>query len=93
MKGKDFTMPTSIGSLSNVAVMVVLIAMFAIVLVVARQALKEMTLFGDTGSWVVAFCAAVLSAIGLLHCYLFKSCFPAQIYQAGILLSCCRVTL
>ena len=27
------------------------------------------------------------------HCYLSESCFLAQIYQAGILLSCCRVAL
>jgi hypothetical protein len=60
-------MGTSIGSLPDAAVMIVSITMFAIVLVVAHRALKEMPLFGDGGSWVIAFCTAVLSVIGLLR--------------------------
>lgn len=60
-------MATSIGSLSDAAVTVVLIAMFIIVLVVAHRALKEMSLFGDTGSWVLAFCTAALSVLGLVR--------------------------
>jgi acetoin utilization protein AcuB len=31
--------------------------------------------------------------IFVLHCYLSESCLLAQIHQAGILLSCCRVAL
>lgn len=66
-KARDFVMGMSIGSLSDAAVVVVLIAMFAIVLIVAHRALKEMPLFGDGGSWIVAFCTAALSVLGLLR--------------------------
>ena len=60
-------MGTSISSLSDAVVTVVLIAMFVIVFVVARKALKEVPLFGDAGSWPVAFCTAVLAVMGLLR--------------------------
>jgi amino acid transporter len=66
-KERDFAMGTSIGSLPDAAVMIVLITIFAIVLVVAHRALKEMPLFGDGGSWIVAFCTAALSVLGLLR--------------------------
>jgi hypothetical protein len=60
-------MGTSISSPLDTLVTVVLIAMFVIVFVVARGALKEMPLFGDVGSWPVAFCTAVLAVMGLLR--------------------------
>jgi hypothetical protein len=60
-------METSIGSLSDAVVTIILTAMFAIVLFVARRALKEVPLFGDGGSWVVALCIAALSVLGLLR--------------------------
>jgi len=60
-------MATSVSSLSDAAVTIVLIAMFVIVLVVARRALKETPLFGNGSSWVVAFCTAALSVLGLLR--------------------------
>lgn len=60
-------MGTSISSPLDAVVTVVLIAMFVIVFVVARGALKEIPLFGDTGSWPVAFCTAVLAVLGLLR--------------------------
>ena len=60
-------MVTAIGSLSDAATAVVLIAMFVIVFVVARGALKEVPLFGGAGSWPVAFCTAALSVLGLLR--------------------------
>ncbi len=60
-------MGTSIGSLPDTTVIIVSIAMFAIVLVVAHRALKEMPPFGDGGSWIVAFCTAALSVLGLLR--------------------------
>jgi len=44
----------------------------------------------------LAFMSELAGACGLLllsHCYLSESCFLAQIYQAGIVLSCCRVAL
>jgi hypothetical protein len=41
--------------------------MFAMVFVVAHRALKEMQPFGDTSSWIVAFCVALLSIMGLLR--------------------------
>lgn len=60
-------MGTSISSPLEPLVTVVLIAMFVIVFVVARGALKETPLFGNTGSWPVALCTAVLAVIGLLR--------------------------
>jgi len=60
-------MGTSISSLSDAVVTVVLIAMFVMVFVVARQALKDLPLFGDRGGWMVAVCVAALSVIGLLR--------------------------
>jgi hypothetical protein len=41
--------------------------MFAMVFVVARRALKEMRLFGDASSWIMAFCVALLSIIGFVR--------------------------
>jgi hypothetical protein len=60
-------MGTSVGSLSGAGVTVVLITMFVIVLVIAHRALREMPLFGDGGSWIVAFCTAALSVLGFLR--------------------------
>jgi len=60
-------MGTSISSPLDTVVTVVLIAMFVIVFVVARGALKQMPLFGDAGSWPVALCTAVLAVMGLLR--------------------------
>jgi succinate dehydrogenase hydrophobic anchor subunit len=60
-------MGTSLGSLSDAAVAAVLMAIFVMVLVVARNALKEMELFGECGSWVLAFCTAALSVLGLVR--------------------------
>jgi hypothetical protein len=60
-------MGTSINSLSDAAAVVVLIAMFVIVFVVARGALRQMPLFRGSGNWPVAFCTAVLAVMGLLR--------------------------
>jgi hypothetical protein len=66
-KERDFAMGTSISSPLETLVTVVLIAMFVIVFVVSRGALKRMPLFGDAGSWPVALCTAVLAVLGLLR--------------------------
>jgi uncharacterized integral membrane protein len=66
-KERGPTMGTSISSSLETLVTVVLIAMFVIVFVVARGALKQMPLFGDVGSWPVALCTAVLAVMGLLR--------------------------
>ena len=60
-------MGTSISSPLDAVVTVVLIAMFVIVFVVARGALKEVPLFSGAGSGIVAFCTAVLAVMGLLR--------------------------
>lgn len=60
-------METSISSPLGTVATVVLIAIFVIVFIVARGSLKEMPLFGNTGSWPVAFCTAVLAVMGLLR--------------------------
>jgi hypothetical protein len=58
-------MTESMGLLGGTAVVVLLCAMFVIVFVVVRGALKETRLFGDVGSWPVAFGTAALSVVGL----------------------------
>jgi hypothetical protein len=63
----EFVMGASTNSLSDAATAVVLIAVFVIVSVVARGALKEIPLFGHKGGWTVAVCVAALSALGLLR--------------------------
>ncbi len=67
MNGKGLTMGTSIGSWSHQCLAAVLIAMFAMVFVIARAVLSEMPEFGKASSWIVAFCVALLSIMGLVR--------------------------
>lgn len=67
MNERDYTMQASIGSISGIGVVAMLCAMFVIVLVCVHRTVKEMSFFGDATGWVVAFCVALLSIIGLVR--------------------------
>ena len=56
-----------VGSLSHGCLAAVLVAMFVILLVVVRTTIKKRFCFGDAAGWVVAFCVALLSIIGLVR--------------------------
>ena len=60
-------MQVSIGSALGIGVVAMLCAMFVIVLVCVHRAVKEMSFFGDAAGWVVAFCVALLSIVGLVR--------------------------
>ena len=60
-------MQAFISSMSGIGVMAVLCAMFVIVFVCARKAVKEMSSFSDPAGWAVAFCVALLSILGLVR--------------------------
>jgi hypothetical protein len=53
--------------MSNGGGVVMLCAMFVIVFVCIQRAVKEMSFFGDAAGWGVAFCAALLSIVGLVR--------------------------
>jgi hypothetical protein len=60
-------MGTSIGSLSHGCLAAVLIAMFVIVLVIVHTTIKTGFCFGNAAGWVVAFCVALRSIMGLVR--------------------------
>jgi hypothetical protein len=60
-------MQGSISPISDIGLMAVLFAMFVIVFVCIRKAVKEMSFFGDAAGWAVSFCVALLSIAGLVR--------------------------
>ncbi len=60
-------MQAFVSSVSSVGVMAMLGAMFVIVFMCVRKAVKEMSFFGDAAGLAVSFCVALLSIIGLVR--------------------------
>ena len=56
-----------VSSVSSVGVIAMLGAMFVIVFVCVRRAVKEMSFFGDAAGSAVTFCVALLSILGLVR--------------------------
>ncbi len=73
-------MGTCVGSVSHGCLAAVLVVMFIILLVVVHTTIRKRFSFGDAADWVVAFCVALLSIIGLVR---FLGSSGAVIAPAG----------
>jgi hypothetical protein len=63
--------------------MAMLGAMFVIVFICARRAMKEMAFLDDGAGWAVAFCVALLSILGLVRFFAPSKTVATPAGEAG----------